>query len=230
MVGIASYIQGPSDSTGKKVRNYQVTVGADDVQQQVVTLADSDGNVLGISCTSSTQPVTGTFWQATQPVSIAATVDVNVTDRAARDLGKVDIASLDQYTPVSGRLPVDGSGVTQPVSGTVAVTGVALDATQIKVNVGNLTTAATWQSVPTTAADLIGATVTIIGVHFNNNGSSAATITVKDKQGSPLTVVNTFSLPPLSCLTLPWTGTVFSGGLNWVAGTTGVVGSVVAYT
>lgn len=63
--------------------------------------------------------VTGTFWQTTQPVSIAATVSVDVTDKPARDLGKVDIASLDQYTPVSGRLPVDGSGVTQPISGTV---------------------------------------------------------------------------------------------------------------
>lgn len=64
----------------------------------------------------ATQPVSGTFWQATQPVS--GTVTANVSDNATRDNGKIDIASLDQYTPVSGRLPVDGSGVTQPVSGT----------------------------------------------------------------------------------------------------------------
>jgi len=32
--------------------------------------------------------------------------------------GEVVSANLAQYTPVSGRLPVDGSGVTQPVSGT----------------------------------------------------------------------------------------------------------------
>ena len=51
------------------------------------------------------QPGTSTTW--------------DVSDRAARDLGKVDVATFDQYTPVSGRLPVDGSGVTQPVSGTV---------------------------------------------------------------------------------------------------------------
>jgi len=44
--------------------------------------------------------------------------DTQVTDpsdKPTRDLGKVDIASLDQYTPVSGRLPVDPSGVTSPV-------------------------------------------------------------------------------------------------------------------
>ncbi len=33
-------------------------------------------------------------------------VKTDVQDRAARDLGKVDIASLDQYTPDTGRLPV----------------------------------------------------------------------------------------------------------------------------
>lgn len=71
-----------------------------------------------VTLDGETVPVTGTFYQATQPVSIAATVAVDPTDDPTRDNGKVDIASLDQYTPVAGRLPVDGSGVTQPVSGT----------------------------------------------------------------------------------------------------------------
>jgi hypothetical protein len=56
----------------------------------------------------------------TQPLVVTDTlnVDADITDEPTRDLGKVDIASLYQYTPVGGRLPVDGSGVTQPVSGT----------------------------------------------------------------------------------------------------------------
>ena len=45
----------------------------------------------------ATQPVSGTFWQTTQPVDLA--------DKPARDLGKVDVTSLDQYTPVSDKLP-----------------------------------------------------------------------------------------------------------------------------
>ena len=54
-------------------------------------------------------------------------------DRALRDLGKVDVAALDQYTPVSGRLPVDGSGVTQPVSAASLPlpTGAATSANQL---------------------------------------------------------------------------------------------------
>lgn len=47
-------------------------------------------NPLRIDPTGTTaQPVTGTFWQATQPVSIAATVTTDPSDRAARLLGVV---------------------------------------------------------------------------------------------------------------------------------------------
>ncbi len=84
----------------------------------------------------ATQPVSGTFWQATQPVSVAATLNADVTDRALRDCGKVDVASLDQYTPVSGRLPVDGSGVTQPISAASLPlpAGAATEATLLRIN------------------------------------------------------------------------------------------------
>lgn len=43
-----------------------------------------------------------------QEISVSAATDVDVSDKATRDLGKVDIASLDQYTPNTGRLPVYG--------------------------------------------------------------------------------------------------------------------------
>ncbi len=55
--------------------------------------------------------VTGTFWQATQPVSLAAAVDVS--DRAGRALGVVV-----QGAAGAAAWKVDGSAVTQPVSGT----------------------------------------------------------------------------------------------------------------
>lgn len=43
----------------------------------------------------------------------------------------IAIASLDQYTPVTGRLPVDGSGATQPISATTLPlpTGAATETT-----------------------------------------------------------------------------------------------------
>ncbi len=61
--------------------------------------------------TSITNPVavTGTFWQATQPVS-GTTFDGIIKDGTG-DTTQANVSS--------GRLHVDGSGVTQPVSGTV---------------------------------------------------------------------------------------------------------------
>ena len=102
-------------------------------------LVDANGNIIvsGVA-TQTTLAALLTELQAkadlleTQPVSIAATVQVDVADEATRDLGKVDIASLDQYTPVTGRLPVDGSGVTQPVSG--PLTDTQLRATAVPVS------------------------------------------------------------------------------------------------
>jgi hypothetical protein len=55
---------------------------------------------------------------ATALSSGTALVTVNVT--LADGIGNlIKSVRLNEYTPVSGRLPVDGSGVTQPVSGTV---------------------------------------------------------------------------------------------------------------
>ena len=81
-------------------------------------IRDAAGNERGVNVTAAGALQVDPSG-VTQPVSIAATIQTDVVDDATRDLGKVDVASLDQYTPVSGRLPVDGSGVTQPVSGTV---------------------------------------------------------------------------------------------------------------
>lgn len=102
-----------------------------------------------------TQPISGS-------VSITGTPTVDVTDRTARQLGKVAVTSLDQYTPVNGRLPVDGSGVTQPVSGTVTtvpgsgtwpvagdVAHDAVDGTSAPVKLGGRAAGAT----PTAVAD-----------------------------------------------------------------------------
>ena len=41
-----SYIQLPEDQAGKKVRTQQLTIGSDDVHQEVITIADKDGNLL----------------------------------------------------------------------------------------------------------------------------------------------------------------------------------------
>jgi hypothetical protein len=83
---------------------------------------------------SNPLPVTGTVavtgaYQATQPVSNAGTFAVQAAQSGTWNIGSITTlpplaagsatigaVNLAQYTPVSGRLPVDGSGITQPVS------------------------------------------------------------------------------------------------------------------
>ncbi len=79
-----------------------------------------------------TQPVSGTFWQTTQPVSIASTVAISAaslplptgaaTSAKQPAFGVAGTASADvlsiQGIAGATAVKVDGSGVTQPVSGT----------------------------------------------------------------------------------------------------------------
>lgn len=65
------------------------------------------------------QPVSGTFFQATQPVSaITLPLPSGAATSANQTTELASLASIDGKTPalVSGRQPVDGSGVTQPIS------------------------------------------------------------------------------------------------------------------
>ena len=153
-----------------------------------------------------TQPVSGTFFQATQPVSIAATVVVKA-DTAANQ------ANL---------LKVDGSGATQPVSGTVTVqqstasslkvdlSGTAANATAIKVDGSAVTQPVSWsgqtvqpvpaatggmsfftQSLTSTKAQVKGSAGTVYGITAVNNGSALAYIQVFNKLSANVTVGTT---------------------------------------
>lgn len=82
------------------------------------------GNALTVDGSASTQPVSGTFWQATQPISAASlplpTLAATSTKQPA--LGTAGTASADVIT-VQGiasmtALKTDASATTQPVSGT----------------------------------------------------------------------------------------------------------------
>lgn len=75
-------------------------------------------------------PVTGTFWQATQPVSIAATVNTNITNASIPVTGTFWQATQ----PISGTVAVSNFPATQAVSiatmPTTPVTGTFWQATQ----------------------------------------------------------------------------------------------------
>ena len=122
---------------------------------------DSSSSGGDVNVTNASLAVTGTFWQATQPIS--GTVTANVSDNATRDNGKIDIASLDQYTPVSGRLPVDGSGVTQPVS--IAATVATKEARASSASVASVNDSAT-------SVTLLASNANRLGCSFFNDSSS----------------------------------------------------------
>lgn len=110
-------VQVAPDSTGKIIRTQEVTEGGKTVEQQVVTIANSDGTLVDSTTVNvgnfpATQPVSGTFFQATQPVSGTVTANAGTGPSTA---WKVDLSATGANTTA---VKVDGSGVTQPVSGT----------------------------------------------------------------------------------------------------------------
>lgn len=91
---------------------------------------------------SGSVAVTGTFWQTTQPVSAASLPLPTGAATAAKQpaLGTAGTASTDVIS-VQGitsmtPLKVDGSGVTQPVSGTVSVSGTTTISGTVTANIG----------------------------------------------------------------------------------------------
>jgi hypothetical protein len=112
---------------------------------KAVVVAVSPNNTVGVTGTfwQATQPVSGTFWQATQPISAASLPLPSGAATSAKQpaLGtagtpSADVLSVQGATSMTA-LKVDGSGVTQPVSGTVTAnagtnlntSALALDAT-----------------------------------------------------------------------------------------------------
>jgi len=97
-------------TTGTVVPASATMVGGSDGTNLRAVKVSSTG-VVSVDGSAVTQPVSGTFYQATQPVSIATMPSTPVT------------GTFWQATqPVSGSLSVSNFPATQPVSGTVAVT------------------------------------------------------------------------------------------------------------
>jgi hypothetical protein len=119
------------------------------IAQRLTTLI---GSTIAVSGTfwQATQPVSGTFWQATQPVSATSLPLPTGAATAAKQpaLGTAGSASADvisvQGVASMTALKVDGSGVTQPVSGTVtANAGTNLNTSALALETGgNLATIA----------------------------------------------------------------------------------------
>ena len=113
-------------------RNILVTAAGVDISPL------AEGGNVAVSNFPASQAVTGTFWQATQPVSIAGTVAVSgpLTDAQLR-LSAVPVTMAS--TTVTGSVAVTGTfwQATQPISGTVTVntiSGFATETTAAAIN------------------------------------------------------------------------------------------------
>ena len=93
-----------------------------------------------------------------------------------------------------------------------------------------LATGSTLQAVPTSSTLLTSAAnaCVIAAVFFNTNGT-AQTVTLTDNTGTPINAVLTFSIPAFSNLIEPLYGGLFTSGVKWTAGGTGVTGFLIAY-
>jgi hypothetical protein len=86
-----------------------------------------------------------------------------------------------------------------------------------------------WQAVPTSSTALTATTSCVMAILVTNTNASAQTVTVTDGQATAVTVLNAFSVPANSEVTLPLYGSQMTSGIKWAAGGTGVTGTVVAY-
>jgi hypothetical protein len=123
-----------------------------------VDVSDRSGRLLGhVTVDNASLAVTGTFWQATQPVSLATNTP-DVTDRAARLLGHVTVDNAS--------IPVTGTfwQATQPVSGTVTA------------NAGSGTFATQAVRSSTSASGNVAASVSTVTIIPSNASRLGATV------------------------------------------------------
>ena len=117
----------------------------------------------------ATQPVSGTFWQATQPVSLASPVGAGTEAAAIR----VTVA-----TDSTGVLSIDDNGGAITVDGTVAVTGTFWQATQP-------VSGTFWQTTqPVSLASPVGAGTEAAAIRVTLATDSTGVVSIDDNGGA----------------------------------------------
>lgn len=89
--------------------------------------------------------------------------------------------------------------------------------------------AATLQAVPTSQADPITGDCRVVEIVVRNrHASQARTVTIQDKQGTPVKLLDLQLLAPGETWSFRSGGVKFLGGVSWVASGDSVVGWVIA--
>lgn len=149
-------VQVAPDSTGKKVRTVEVTTSQGTVEQQVATLADSAGNLLdtalsgvaqdGTDGNAISQPLGGAGirgWLSGIYRAVSGTLTVAWTGQSVASTQSGTWTVQPGNTANTTAWKVDGSAVTQPVSGTVTASQGGAPWSDNLTQVGGVAVAAT---------------------------------------------------------------------------------------
>lgn len=108
-----------------------------------------------------------------------------------------------------GALKIDGSAVTQPVSGTVTVVD--------KTTCGTTAYDSGITALPTTSTAITSTATCVDAVLFVNSTASTQTVTLTDNQGSPVAYLSGFQIPANSTLVYDLHNAKFASGVKWQA-------------
>jgi hypothetical protein len=225
----------------------EVTESYDEsILQKVIAvhIKDDIGNILGSS--AAPLPISGTVTDANigQTSNSAATTDTGTFSVIAlikRSLQNWTTLLAKIPALVSGRIPVDGSGVTQPVSGTITAaqaTAANLNATVVQGTATNLRTAAEVYTggnpvsasnaltIKTTTA--LGSGANVVSIGYYQSGANSV-LQVSDSSGLPVRPATSTTFPvtgtfwqatqPVSLASAPVTPVTDNGGSLTVDGT-----------
>lgn len=179
---------------------------------------------------SGVVPVSGSFWQATQPISAATLPLPTGASTAAKQpaLGTAGTASADVIT-VQGKagmtaVVVDGSAVTQPVSGSVsaAVTGT--------VSVNNFTSTVSIVGIPVVSVNNLTSTVAFVTppqMYQSTAGVYASTVTAVISGVVPVSGTFWQATQPISAAALPLPSGAATAAKQPALGTSGTASADV---
>jgi hypothetical protein len=109
----------------------------------------------------------------------------------------------------AGALKVDGSAVTQPVSGTLSVVD--------KTTCGTTAYDSGIVSMPATSTVVTATATCVNAVLFVNSTASAQTITLSDNQNTPVAYLSSFQIPANSTLVYDMHYARLASGIKWQA-------------
>jgi hypothetical protein len=113
-----------------------------------------------------------------------------------------------QVTAASA-LKVDGSAVTQPVSGTLT--------TVPKTACGSTSFDSGMTAVPTTSTAVTSTATCVNAIVFVNTTGSAQTVSVTDNQATPMSYLSSFQIPANSTFIYDLQFVKMSAGIKWSA-------------